>query len=122
MMAPAVRHHERETPSASGRHNDRVTDPIHGLEWVDSGPQRLPVEPACVLDPKGGGCAVSWQDVHAKSTVWCLLDAQGQVVSEGRVATSAPALRALVRELSSTEEVVAGQEVGTLTYLMHDTV
>jgi hypothetical protein len=41
-------------------------------------------------------------DVHAKSTVWCLLDAQGQVVREGRVATSAPALGALVRELSST--------------------
>jgi transposase len=61
-------------------------------------------------------------DVHAKSTVWCLLDAQGEVVSQGRVETSAPALGALVRELSITEEVVAGQEVGTMTYLVHDTV
>jgi transposase len=61
-------------------------------------------------------------DVHAKSTVWCLLDAQGEVVSQGRVETSATALGALVRELSSTEEVVAGQEVGTMTYLVHDTV
>jgi len=45
------------------------------------------------------------------------------VVREGRVETSAPALRALVRELSPPEEVlVAGQEVGTMTYLVHDTV
>jgi transposase len=61
-------------------------------------------------------------DVHAKSTVWCLLDAQGEVVSQGRVATSGPALGGLVRELAAPEEVVAGQEVGTMTYLVHDTV
>jgi len=55
MMAPVVRHRRRNTPSASGRHSDRFTDPIHGLESLDSGPPRLPVEPACVLDPTGGG-------------------------------------------------------------------
>jgi hypothetical protein len=61
-------------------------------------------------------------DVHAKSTVWCLLDPQGQVLHEGKVATSTPAVTALVQELGKEEEVLAGQEVGTLTYLVHDTV
>jgi hypothetical protein len=47
MMAPVVRHRSprRNTPSTSGRHKDRFTDPIHGLESLDSGPQLLPVEP-----------------------------------------------------------------------------
>jgi hypothetical protein len=57
-------------------------------------------------------------DVHAKSTVWGLLDAQGEVIAQGRVETSAAALDALVRELLTTEEVVAGQEFGTRTYLV----
>jgi transposase len=61
-------------------------------------------------------------DVHATSTTWCLLDDQGTVVREGRVATTASALQALARELTATEEVVAGHEVGTLTYLVHDTL
>jgi transposase len=60
-------------------------------------------------------------DVHAKSTVWCLVNEAGAVVREGRVATTAPALTALVRELGS-EDLVAGQEVGTLTALVHDTL
>jgi transposase len=61
-------------------------------------------------------------DVHAKWTVWCLLDAQGEVAAQGRVETSAAALGALVRELSAEGELLAGQEVGTMTYLVHDTV
>lgn len=61
-------------------------------------------------------------DVHAKGTVWCLLDAQGEVVREGHSPTTAAALAALVRELGSVDEVLAGQEVGTLTYLVHDAV
>src|SRR2546422_2409752 len=61
-------------------------------------------------------------DVHAKSTVWCLLDAQGEVVSEGHTPTTAAALAARVRELGQEGEVLAGQEVGTLTYLVHDAV
>ena len=36
-------------------------------------------------------------DVHAKSTVWCLLDAQGEVRREGKVPTSATGLTALVQ-------------------------
>ena len=61
-------------------------------------------------------------DVHAKSTVWCLLDEQGEVTREGRVSTTPPALGALLEELGTAGEVVAGQEVGTLTYLVHDAV
>ncbi len=59
-------------------------------------------------------------DVHSRSTVWCLLDASGERVTEGKVETSATALAALVRELSAQEECVAGQEVGTMAYLVHD--
>ena len=59
-------------------------------------------------------------DVHAKSTVWCLVDTHGEVLREGKVATTAAELTALVQELSKEEDVLAGQEVGTLTYLVHD--
>lgn len=59
-------------------------------------------------------------DVHSKSTVWCLVDAGGEVVKEGTVETTEAALRALVQELASEEEVVAGQEVGTMSYFVHD--
>jgi transposase len=61
-------------------------------------------------------------DVHAKSTVWCLLDAEGAIVSEGQPPTTASALTAVARELSTADELLAGQEVGTLTYLVHDAV
>ena len=59
-------------------------------------------------------------DVHAKATVWCLLDPQGEVVREGHTPTTAAALVALVRELAQADPVLAGQEGGTLTYLVHD--
>jgi transposase len=59
-------------------------------------------------------------DVHAKSTVWCLLDADGTVLREGRVPTTAAALTALVTELGMTEPLLVGQEVGSLTALVHD--
>ena len=61
-------------------------------------------------------------DVHATATVWCLLDAQGEVLREGQVRTTAAALTALMRALSQTSEVLAGQEVGTLTSLVYDAV
>ena len=61
-------------------------------------------------------------DVHAKSTVWCLVNDAGTVLREGRVATTAAALTALVQELGREEAIVAGQEVGTLTALVHDTL
>ena len=59
-------------------------------------------------------------DVHAKSTVWCLVDADGEVLREGKAPTTAAALTSLVEELGREEELLAGQEVGTLTYLVHD--
>ena len=46
-------------------------------------------------------------DVHAKSTVWCLLDRAGEVLREGKVLTSAAAITALVQELGKEEEVLA---------------
>ena len=61
-------------------------------------------------------------DVHATWTVWCLVDAQGEVLREGQVRTTATALTALVQALSQAGEVLAGQEVGTLTSLVHDAV
>jgi len=59
-------------------------------------------------------------DVHSRSTVWCLLDASGEVVAEGKVETRPKDLTALVRELTAEEELVVGQEVGTMAYLVHD--
>jgi len=61
-------------------------------------------------------------DVHATSTVWCVLDERGEVAREGRVATAAATLEALMRELGTQDEVLVGQEVGTMTYLVHDAV
>lgn len=61
-------------------------------------------------------------DVHSKSTVWCLLDGDGAIVSEGQTPTTTPALMAMVHELGTADEFLAGQEVGTLTYLVHDAV
>jgi len=59
-------------------------------------------------------------DVHSKSTVWCMLDASGEVIREGVVETTEPGLAALVKELASEDEIVAGQEVGTMSYFVHD--
>jgi transposase len=61
-------------------------------------------------------------DVHGQSTVWCLVDERGEVLREGRIPTTASALTALVQELRGEDELLVGQEVGTLTYLVHDTV
>lgn len=59
-------------------------------------------------------------DVHSKATVWCLLDEQGEVVERGKVAPTSPALKALVKRLSECEELTAAQEVGTMSYFVHD--
>jgi len=61
-------------------------------------------------------------DVHGKATVYCLLDAQGDVVERGKVATTAPELTKLVSRLSSTDEVLCGQELGTMSHFVHDVV
>ncbi len=59
-------------------------------------------------------------DVHSKATVWCLLDGDGEPVARGSVETNARALGHLACELSCEEEILAGQEVGTMSYLVHD--
>src|SRR4051812_22160224 len=41
--------------------------------------QPLPVGLASVLDPSGGDMRYCGMDVHGKATVYCLLDAQGNV-------------------------------------------
>ena len=46
-------------------------------------------------------------DVHTASTVWCLLDANGDIVGEGRTRTTAPALMTLAQELAPTNELPA---------------
>ena len=61
-------------------------------------------------------------DVHTKSTTWCLLDAAGERTGHGKAETTAPALTALVQNLSSVDELLAGQEVGTMSHFVHDIV
>jgi hypothetical protein len=39
-------------------------------------------------------------DVHVKTSVWCLLDEAGQIAGQGKVATTAPALTALLKPLT----------------------
>jgi hypothetical protein len=54
-------------------------------------------------------------DVHVKSTVWCLLDEEGNVSGRGQVETTVvAALTGLVKGLGSPAELIAGQEVGRL--------
>ena len=59
-------------------------------------------------------------DVHTKATVWHLLDGEGQTVETGKTATTGKALTALVRRLAEQDELLVGQEVGKMTYLVHD--
>ena len=61
-------------------------------------------------------------DVHGKETVYCLLDGQGEVVERGSVDTTVPKLTALVRRLLSTDTLLCGQEVGTMSHFVHDVV
>ena len=59
-------------------------------------------------------------DVHSKACVWCLLNAQGEIVEQGSTETTIPALQALVTRLGKDDELLAGQEVGAMAYLVHD--
>jgi len=108
-----------DCPSASGRQNPTL-GPLDGLEPFGSGPLTIaPVESVWRLD-QGGGCAVLWHgrpcDVDG---VVCAGRAGRGGAAGSRVATTAPALEALVRELGAEGELLVGQEVGTMTYLVH---
>jgi transposase len=59
-------------------------------------------------------------DVHGKATVYCLLDAEGNVIDRGSVPTTVLDLSELVRRLSKDGEIMAGQEVGTMCHFIHD--
>ena len=60
-------------------------------------------------------------DVHTGSTVWCLLDEDGEVLERGKVPTTAPALRELVERLIAQHaQVTAAQESGKMSYFVHD--
>lgn len=59
-------------------------------------------------------------DVHTKATVWHLLDKEGQTIEAGKTATTAAALTELVRRLAEQDELVVAQEVGKMSYLVHD--
>ena len=61
-------------------------------------------------------------DVHSRTSVWSLVDEQGQQVGRGKTSTTAPALAELVRNVSCSDEVLAGQEIGTLAYFVHAAV
>jgi transposase len=58
-------------------------------------------------------------DVHTKSTVWSLHDNTGEI-EHGKLETTGPELQKLVKRLSATEELVVGQEVGTMSHFVHD--
>ncbi len=58
-------------------------------------------------------------DVHATATVWCLLDEAGNTVARGKTPTTAPELTELVSRWAGNE-LLAGQEVGTMSYFVHD--
>jgi hypothetical protein len=51
-----------------------------------------------------------------------MLDAQGQVVERGSLATTALDLTSLITRLRSVDEVTCGQEVGTMSHFVHDIV
>jgi transposase len=59
-------------------------------------------------------------DVHSSASVWCLLDENGNRVARGRAATTYPALSTLAFELLQKGPLVAGHEVGTQVFLVHD--
>ena len=59
-------------------------------------------------------------DVHATATVWCLIDDKGNTVGRSKTRTAAPELTELVSRLAGSGELLAGQEVGTMSYFVHD--
>jgi transposase len=59
-------------------------------------------------------------DVHSAASVWCLLDESGEQVATGRTDTTFPTLRDLATDLRKGGDLLAGQEVGTQAYLVHD--
>jgi len=59
-------------------------------------------------------------DVHVSATVWCLLDETGDTVDRGKTPTTAPSLTELISRWAGNDELLVGQEVGTMSYFVHD--
>ena len=59
-------------------------------------------------------------DVDAKTSTGCLLDEAGEVKSRGPIETSSMELQRLCREQRGSGELIAGQEVGGMAYLVRD--
>src|SRR5262245_1857498 len=72
------------------------------------------------VDDHAGGVAMPLASARREARAPGLLDAGGEVIQEGVVETTEPGLAALVKELASEGEIVAGQEVGTMSYFVHD--
>lgn len=58
-------------------------------------------------------------DVHTSSIVFHLLDATGQTLEQGKIATTEQALSSLVMRLGA-QELLVGQEVGKMSHFVHD--
>ncbi len=61
-------------------------------------------------------------DVHSKATVTCLLDPAGNELAQTKVPTTAPDLLELVRRSRTDDDLLVGQEIGTLAHFVHDVV
>lgn len=59
-------------------------------------------------------------DVHSAASIWCLLDQTGEQLATGSTNTTFDALSGLATDLRARDELLAGQEVGTQAYLVHD--
>jgi hypothetical protein len=59
-------------------------------------------------------------DVHVSTTVWCLLSDVGEVVAQGKTSTTQEDLTELIAKVDGPQDLLVGQEVGTLAYFVHD--
>ena len=59
-------------------------------------------------------------DVHAKATVFELVDQAGSALAVGRIPTTGPDFATFVQRVSPVDDLLAGQEVGGMTYFVHD--
>ena len=59
-------------------------------------------------------------DVHVSTTVWCLLSDVGEVLAQGKTSTTQEELTELIAKVGGPQDLLVGQEVGTLAYFVHD--
>jgi transposase len=59
-------------------------------------------------------------DVHTATTVFCLLDEQGEIVAQGNVPTTNEGFLVLLGRCGAPSDLLAGQEVGKMACFVHD--